>query len=74
MLIAAALRYAGCACWKWAMIPRVRWASRRTFASVNDAGCSGAYRCGKALAGPISFIALVAPHIARRIAAPLAGG
>ncbi len=40
---------------------------RRTFASVNDAGGGGAYRCGNGPAGPISFIALVAPHIARRI-------
>ncbi len=56
------------------MIPRVRGRQRRTFASVNDAGCSGAYPAATALAGPISFIALVAPHIPDALAAPLAGG
>lgn len=40
---------------------------RRTFATVNDAGRRSAYRSCHCLAGPISFIALVAPHIARRI-------
>ena len=27
MLVPPPYWYAGCACWRWAMIPRVRWAS-----------------------------------------------
>ncbi len=56
------------------MIPHVRGRQRRTFAAVNDAGRRSTYPAATALAGPISFIALVAPHIPAALAAPLAGG
>ncbi len=47
---------------------------RRTFAAVNDAGRVVLTAAATALAGPISFIALVRRTLPAALAAPLAGG
>ncbi len=47
---------------------------RRTFATVNDAGRRVLTAAATALAGPISFIALVAHTLPAASVAPLAGG
>ncbi len=56
------------------MIPHCAGRQRRTFATVNDAGRRSATAAATALAGPISFIALVAPPLPAASVAPLAGG